>query len=153
MTEGYVLLGVAAVLFIAEAHFATYGLLGLAGVGCLAWGAALLDVPTAAIVAGGIVLGIGVVLAAQRAARARHLPVHTGHEELVGTTGEVRVPLDPVGQVFIQGALWRARLANGGGPLRPGDRVRVQSVEGLTLLVTPSAAAAGSDEVAEGGGT
>ena len=27
-------------------------------------------------------------------------------------TGDVRVPLDPVGQVFVDGALWRAKLAD-----------------------------------------
>jgi membrane-bound serine protease (ClpP class) len=145
-TEGFVLLGLAAVLLIAEAHLATYGVLGFVGLGFFAWGAALLDVPVAAIVVGGILLAAFVAFAAQRAWRARHLPVRTGHEELVGRTGEVRAALDPEGQVFIQGALWRARVANGGGPLRPGDRVRVQSVEGLTLLVTPSAAPASEGE-------
>ena len=29
----------------------------------------------------------------------------------------------PTGQVWVEGALWRARLAAGGAPLRPGDRV------------------------------
>jgi membrane protein implicated in regulation of membrane protease activity len=56
----------------------------------------------------------------------------------------VRQPLDPVGQVFVEGALWRAELtaANGDGrPLERGSRVRVESVEGLTLHVSPVGAA------------
>jgi membrane protein implicated in regulation of membrane protease activity len=51
--------------------------------------------------------------------------------------------LAPVGQVFVQGALWRARLAdgpagaNGERVLGRGARVRVESVDGLTLYVRP----------------
>ena len=60
---------------------------------------------------------------------------------MVGSIGEVREPLDPVGQIFVQGALWRAdaRAApNGDGrALERGVRVRVESVEGLTLHVPP----------------
>jgi len=62
-------------------------------------------------------------------------PIRAGHEELVGAEAEVRTSLDPEGQVWIEGALWRARLAGGGEPPRPGDRVRVEAVEGLTLVV------------------
>jgi len=149
MTAGYVLLGLAVVLFVAEAHLATYGLLGLAGVACLAGGAALLDVSTAVIVVGAVILGVLIVLAGRRAASARHLPVQTGREELVGMRAEVRETLDPAGQVFVAGALWRARLGAGAEPQRPGDRVRVESVEGLTLQVSPLA---GAENVANGGG-
>ena len=59
------------------------------------------------------------------------------HEELIGAPAEVRTSLDPEGQVWIEGALWRARLAGDGAPLRPGDRVTVEAVEGLTLKVRP----------------
>ncbi|HYP54749.1 MAG TPA: NfeD family protein [Solirubrobacterales bacterium] len=62
-------------------------------------------------------------------------PVRTGPEELVGARAEVRTPLDPEGQVWIEGALWRARLRDDGGAPRPGDRVVVEAVEGLTLMV------------------
>ena len=45
-----------------------------------------------------------------------------------------------MGQIFVEGALWRAELtgANGEGRvLDRGVRVRVESVEGLTLHVSP----------------
>jgi membrane-bound serine protease (ClpP class) len=67
----------------------------------------------------------------------REEPVRTGHEELIGARAEARTSLDPDGQVWIEGALWRARLAGGGSPLRPGDRVTVEAVDGLTLTVRP----------------
>jgi membrane-bound serine protease (ClpP class) len=81
--------------------------------------------------------------------RARREPVHTGYEEMVGALGEVRAPLAPEGQVFTRGALWRARATNGAGELHPGDRVRVESVDGLTLLVRPAPKA--ESESDEGG--
>jgi membrane-bound serine protease (ClpP class) len=63
--------------------------------------------------------------------------VWTGHEELVGARAEARTSLDPDGQVWVEGALWRARLVGGSGPLRPGDKVTIEAVEGLTLAVRP----------------
>ena len=76
----------------------------------------------------------------------RDEPVRTGSEELVGASAEVRSSLDPEGQVWIEGALWRARVADGTGPCRPGDRVTVEAVEGLTLVVRPEPQAAASTE-------
>jgi membrane-bound serine protease (ClpP class) len=50
----------------------------------------------------------------------------------------VREPLDPEGQVFVAGALWRARVSDG-GPIGLGNRVRIKAVDGLTLEVEPAA--------------
>ena len=68
---------------------------------------------------------------------ARREPVWTGEEELPGAEGDVRVAIDPVGQVFVHGALWRAEPADGldAEPIPTGARVRVESVDGLTLKV------------------
>ena len=73
-------------------------------------------------------------------------PVRTGYEELLGAPAEARTPLDPEGQVWIEGALWRARLTGDGGVVRPGDRVVVEAVEGLTLTVRPERSAVPSEE-------
>lgn len=76
----------------------------------------------------------------------RDEPVRAGPEELVGARAEARTPLDPEGQVWIEGALWRARLSGGGGAPSPGDRVVVEAVEGLTLVVRPEAASVPTEE-------
>jgi membrane-bound serine protease (ClpP class) len=134
------LLAVALLLFIAEAHAPTTvaGLLGVAalvGAG-FAWRDAGHDLPVAAIVVGGVILAGFVVFASRKAIAAhREEPVRTGYEELVGSVGEVREPLDPDGQIFIQGALWRAHSA--AGEIGLGNRVRVRAVDGLTLEVEP----------------
>lgn len=137
------LLALALLLFIAEAHAPTT-VLGLLGVASLvgagfAWRDAGHDLPVAAIIAGGVILAGFVVFASRKAIAAhRDEPVRTGSEELLGSVGEVRMPLDPEGQIFIQGALWRAR-AIGEGEIGLGNRVRVRAVDGLTLEVEPVA--------------
>ncbi len=76
----------------------------------------------------------------------RDTPVQTGREELIGAVAEARSELDPEGQVWIEGALWGARLANGTGPARLGDKVRVEAVEGLTLVVRPESPTGQAEE-------
>jgi membrane-bound serine protease (ClpP class) len=138
------LLVVSLLLFIAEAHAPTT-VLGLMGVGALvgagfAWRDAGHDLPVAAIIAAGVILAAFVVFAGRKALAAhRDEPVRTGHEELVGDVGEVREPLAPEGQIFIEGALWRARVADVESRVELGNRVRVTSVDGLTLVVEPVA--------------
>lgn len=67
----------------------------------------------------------------------RDQPVRTGTEEMIGSVGEARSTIAPEGQVFMQGTIWGARLADAGSPARQGDRVRVEAVDGLTLVVRP----------------
>jgi membrane-bound serine protease (ClpP class) len=145
---GVVLLILGFVMIVAEVHLPTHGILGVAGVISLAVSGLLLysgtnsafELSPAVAIAVAVVLGGGMAFAAQRAIAARRLPKHTGWEELVGAVAEVRQPLDPAGQVFVNGALWRAVATepNGAGrALGPGSRVRVESVEGLTLNVKP----------------
>src|SRR5204863_8675049 len=94
------LLAIAVLLFIAEAHAPTT-VLGLLGVAALvgagfAWRDAGHDIPVAAIVIAGVILASLVVCASRKALAAhRDEPVRTGFEELVGSVGEVRAPLDP----------------------------------------------------------
>ncbi len=137
------LLALALLLFIAEAHAPTT-VLGLLGVAALvgagfAWRDAGHDLPVAAIVVAGVILAGFVVFASRKALAAhRDEPVRTGSEEMVGSVGEVREPLDPEGQIFVQGALWKAR-ATGADKIGLGNRVRVRAVDGLTLEVEPVA--------------
>jgi membrane-bound serine protease (ClpP class) len=141
-TEIVLLLLLALVLFVAEAHVPS-GILGILGIGALV-GAGLIfrdeghSLPIVVIVAVALVLGGLVVLAGRKALAAyRNEPVRTGIEEMRGKIAEVRSTLDPEGQVFVHGAVWHARLRDSGGRVATGGRVRVESVEGLTLEVAP----------------
>ena len=64
--------------------------------------------------------------------------VRGGADGLIGHVGVVRRPLDPVGQVAIDGELWRARRCWGEEDepaAGEGDPVVVNQVLGLTLSV------------------
>lgn len=67
------------------------------------------------------------------ALRARRRRSVTGQEGMVGLVGEARADLAPEGQVWMKGALWKARALN--GPISKGSSVRVRRVDGLLLLV------------------
>jgi len=157
---GVLLLLFGVAMIIAEAHLPTHGILGASGVASLiASGLLLYDTNSSAfgisapvVIAVGLILGGLLAFAVQRAVQARTQPKRTGWEEMVGAVGEVRQPLDPVGQIFVQGALWRARLGGPNGAdrtLERGSRVRVESVEGLTLLVRPLESGEEAAELAE----
>lgn len=141
---GLALLVLAFVLIVAEAHLPTGGLLGVLGIAALIAGGLLLfddgdggeAVSPWVAVPVAIVLGGGLIAVGQRVMTARRREVMTGQEELIGSTGKVRVALDPVGQVFVQGALWRAR-ADGDERIAVGGAVRVEAIDGLTLIVVP----------------
>lgn len=100
-----------------------------------------------ALITLGVLSAISFYLISRKVLEAhRDQPVRAGHEELIGAQAEVRTSLDPEGQIWIEGALWRARLTGNGAPLRPGDRVTVEAIEGLTLLVRPQRSPAGTEE-------
>lgn len=149
------LLGIS--LLVAELLLPTGGVLALLGVGGLVAGgvialtaesdATAADWAGPALITLGILSGISFYVITRKVLEAhRDQPVRAGHEELIGAAAEVRSSLDPEGQVWIEGALWRARVSGDGGALRPGDRVRVEAVEGLTLLVRPESSPAGAEK-------
>jgi membrane-bound serine protease (ClpP class) len=63
--------------------------------------------------------------------------VRSGAEGLIGKVGEVRAAPAPVGQVYLDGALWRPRLWAGDADAVPqrGEPIVVERVDGLTLTV------------------
>jgi membrane-bound serine protease (ClpP class) len=142
---GFALLLLGAVLVVAEAHVPG-GVLGVAGavvlilggtiiIAALGGGAAL-AVPVAVALAGAA--AGWVLVAAPRVTRARRAQIRSGAESLSGRTGVVRRWAEPDGQVFVDGALWRARhtaWSDDEGPLAEGDHVVVERVTGLTLCV------------------
>ena len=150
--DAFVLIALAAVaLLVAELLLPTGGLLATLGaLGLIAAGIVALTAnsdSTAADYVGPALITLGVLSAisfyfitGKVIAAHRDEPVRTGSEEMVGSLAEARTPLDPEGQVWIGGALWRARLE--GGAARPGDRVVVEAVDGLTLVVKPQPAPA-----------
>jgi membrane-bound ClpP family serine protease len=144
-TFGIVLVLMGAALAAAEAHVPSHGALGGAAAAAFAGGIALVvagsGLGTAAALAVGLVAGaVGAVYAwivVRKALAATHSRVRSGAEGLIGRVGEVRAAPAPLGQVFLDGALWRARVWPGDedAALQRGDPIVVERVDGLTLTV------------------
>ncbi len=139
---GLLLILLAFGLFVAEAYITSQGALTAGGIVALIFGGLLLfdtgndayEVSVPIVVFTAALLGAGFAFILSKAVAARHGPVHTGYEELIGMTAEVRQALDPIGQVFVQGALWRARSARS-LKVPKDETVTVERVDGLTLTV------------------
>jgi membrane-bound ClpP family serine protease len=144
-TLGIVLLLLGGVLVVAEAHIPG-GVLGVLGGLVLVAAVAVLAaaVGAEAMIAVPIGAGLGLaaggwgLLAARSVAGTRRARVRSGAEGLPGRLGIVRGWSEPEGQVYVDGALWRAHHSWGPGEedvLREGDPVVVERVSGLTLCV------------------
>jgi membrane-bound ClpP family serine protease len=138
---GLVLLLLGAALAVVEAHVPTHGALGAAAVAAAATGAALviggaglgLALALATGLAAGAVGALYLWVVVRKALAARRARVRSGAEGLVGRVGEARA----AGQVFLDGALWRARQwgLDEEAVLERGDPIVVERVDGLTLTV------------------
>lgn len=146
--ETFILISlVAIVLLVSELLLPTGGVLAVLGaLGLVAAGVVALTVDSGsandyigpALITLGVLSMITFYFVTRKVIEAhRDEPVRSGSEELIGRTAEVRTTLDPTGQVWLDGALWRAELPPGTAPARPGDRVVVEAIEGLTLTVRP----------------
>ena len=118
----YVIAGIAIALLLTELLLPTGGVLAVIGAaGLVAAGVVALgdDSESADYVGAGLitlgVLSVVTALIVGRKVLAAHRdePIRTGWEELIGQDAEVREPLDPVGQIWIEGALWKARVPDG----------------------------------------
>jgi membrane-bound serine protease (ClpP class) len=132
------LLGVG--LLVADLHVTSHGALTLAGLICLAIGSVILfqNAPAPYHTSKPLVISVAVVLGAVwafavgKAWQVRHKPVEVGPQLIAGSIGEVRGN----GLVYVNGELWQARTP-GGEELHPGEKVRVESLDGLVLTVRP----------------
>jgi|GEM_PF-4955060 len=150
----YVVIAFGYLLFVAELLIARSGVLATAAVGTLLVGVLLLIVnppaptPIAPILLVAIViltialalfLARGLITTSGRLAR-------TGLEGMPGRSGEALAEIDPFGQVRVAGEIWRAELAPGFERIQKGEKVLVIGVNGLTVLVAPTALPKGDRE-------
>jgi membrane-bound ClpP family serine protease len=141
---GVVLAVTGAALMVAEAHVPG-GVLGTIGGVTLAIGAALAlaGAGGGAAVIVGVILGLiaasglWLYIATRKTLATRRLRLASGREALPGRCGVVRRWQNGDGQVFVDGALWRARPSwpDEDEQLAPGDAIVVEGVNGLTLAV------------------
>ena len=137
-----IILGIA--LMTAEVFAPSFGMLGLGGTAAFVIGSIMLldmDVPgygiswtligTLALLSAGFFLFVMSMLM-----RARHRPVVTGKEEMIGSTGHVIDWNGRSGHVRVHGEIWSAKSNKS---LDPGRAIEVRAIDGLTLVVQPEA--------------
>jgi membrane-bound serine protease (ClpP class) len=129
------------VLLVAEIKIVSHGVLTIGGIIAIVLGSLMLVntpelplpvswkviVPVVAATAGIFVFAISAGIRAQMRRPA------TGSEGLIGQVGMVRTPVDPDGQVFVRGEIWRAVSED--GRIGEGEQVRIVGIDGLTLRV------------------
>ena len=138
-----VLLGL--VFFASEAVVPSHGALGIGGVVAFSLGALMMvdsDAPgfgvSRPLIAGLALVSFAFVcVLATLATRVRRRPSVSGASTMVGVVGEVVEADGQEGWALLQGEHWRVRAERA---LRPGERVRVDRVDVLTLGVSAEGA-------------
>jgi membrane-bound serine protease (ClpP class) len=133
-----IVLGIA--LMVAELFAPSFGALGVGGVIAFVAGGVLLfdeevpgfGVPLPLIFGLAASSALLIVLGGGMALRSRRRPVLAGHEELIGTRGEVLAADNGETWALVRGERWQVSSAT---PLSPGTQVRVTGVRGLVLEV------------------
>ncbi len=133
-----ILLGL--ILFIAEIKVTSYGLLTVGGIISMVLGSLMLidtDVPylriswsvilpTVSATALFSVLILGLVVKSHRTR-----PV-SGIDGLIGAEGIARTNIEPGGEIFIHGEIWKAES---GDMIKKGDKIIVEKIDGLKVRV------------------
>ena len=150
---GLLLIGLAIVLFVLEFTVTSHGLLTVGGLAAFVLGASALfgvpntptapavtvDVRVIAIIAAATAAYMAFILyVVVRSRREAALlgPKGTGAILPIGSIGQVRGDLRPLGVVYAAGEEWSARTGDSRAVPR-GSKVRVVAQEGLTLIVEP----------------
>ncbi len=140
---GLALLLIGIVCMVAEAFTPTFGILGFGGLVAFVLGAAFLidtDVPAfqlSWLVIGGTAAASALLLTLLLGYvwRMMRRPIAGGELGLVGRTARVLDWSGTAGHVFVHGERWAAQSRE---PLQEGQSVRVERLDGLTLIVTTS---------------
>jgi membrane-bound serine protease (ClpP class) len=129
-------------LLVAELFTPTFGALTLTGVIAFILGAVILfntsefayQLPLPSII--GIPIGMALIVGFgfRKVLESMHNQPSTGQEGLLGSTGIVKSPLEPVGTVFVWGERWHA-TSEDGHTIPVGATVQVTKVEGFHLTV------------------
>ncbi|MGH2377869.1 MAG: NfeD family protein [Candidatus Limnocylindria bacterium] len=143
---GLALMVFAVIFFVAEFWVPSHGILTAGGIAAMVLGAILLFPPgrptlpglrltveplTIALIAG--TSGLFFLVLARASRGYLHLPTSTGVSLVVGATGVAKSDVDPSGIVRVAGEDWTATTS--GDPIKEGEPVTVQKVDGVRLVV------------------
>ncbi|MBO3801480.1 MAG: nodulation protein NfeD [Thermoproteota archaeon] len=86
------------------------------------------------LVAFSVVIGATFSFLAYKIAKLRKMKIKVGSELLLNSNGIVIRKLAPVGEINVQGEIWRAKTEDG-STIEEGERVKVVARQGLILIV------------------
>jgi membrane-bound serine protease (ClpP class) len=137
---GALLIVFAIVLFILELKVTSYGILTLGGIVSFVLGATMLfdaPIPEMRISYKVIATSVFLIVATMSFLILMVLQLHrrkplTGLQGLLQETGTAQTEIHQFGQVFVHGEIWNATANN---PIPKGEKVKIVSVDGLTLHV------------------
>lgn len=144
---GFALMALAFVLLVLDMKLPAHGILTAGAVASLIVGSLLffnggrtvngqgID-PLVVYIMSGIVGSFGLLIAVY-VARARHLPVNTGMEGMIGAKVTALTPLMPEGRVRYGGEDWAAILDPPAVTVDQGTLLMVTAIDGLRLHVRP----------------
>jgi membrane-bound serine protease (ClpP class) len=141
---GFALIFFGIALMIGEAFAPSFGSLGIGGVIAFVIGSVMLMDPNVpgyniswALIGSFAMVSVAFfIMVMTLVAKSRRRPVVSGPEHLIGDIGQVIDWDGDTGRVRVQGEIWKARATEA---LKLGGQVRVERIEGLTLVVQPDA--------------
>jgi membrane-bound serine protease (ClpP class) len=140
---GLALIGLSALLFVADVYAPTHGVLTGGGILSFFLGALMLfnradptfRLSLAYIIPATIVTALFFIFVVGAGLRAQLLPTRSGKETMIGKTAPALARIDAAGgKVFIEGEYWNAVSDSA---IEPGQFAEILAVEGLTLKVKP----------------
>ncbi|MFZ5898873.1 MAG: NfeD family protein [Bacillota bacterium] len=139
--SGIILIILAFAFFATELFVASYGLLTAAGIGSLIAGSLLLFSESSPLpgINWSLIAGVAVsftaffAFALRAVVKAQKKPAETGLEGLRQATGVVLTPLNPRGEILLEGERWQAVSED--GLIDHGEEVRIERIEGLKAYV------------------
>lgn len=141
---GLLLILLAIVLFILEVKITSYGLLTIGGIISMLLGSLMLieqppdnfspvlAISMSLIVTVVLFTAVFFIFAFSMAFKTHRKKVTTGREGIVGEVGVAQTAIAPEGMVKVHGEFWKAVSDT---PIKKGERIRVLSVDHLTLKV------------------
>ena len=138
---GLVLIGLALLLFIADAFATTHGILTAGGIITFFLGSLMLfshggpgyHLSLSWIIPGTVVTALFFIFIVSKAVAAQQRPAYSGREAIAGKTAKVIARTDASGgKVFFEGETWNAVSPTA---VEAGQSVEITGIEGLTLKV------------------
>tara|TARA_A100001015_G_C15015880_1_gene725494 strand:- start:1068 stop:2423 length:1356 start_codon:yes stop_codon:yes gene_type:complete len=137
---GLSLIALGLALLISEAFIPSFGVLGIGGTIAFIFGSILLMEPVdfANKISLPLIIFFSCInlafffLIIKVAISAFKKPIITGDNVLIGSRGKTLTEVNPRGQVFVQGEIWKAESD---GLISKGSVIQVIAVKGLSLLV------------------